>query len=106
MITEEWAKNPKAKVKVECQFCHAKHSVEAMLREEPFPVSGKALATEVLLVCPTCQGRRHSYYMTPELRSVQEILHLALQRYNKSHSSQDFEEYRKAQKQYQRAFDL
>lgn len=105
MITEEWAKNPKAEVLIECQNCHQKHHIEEILKEEPFPVPYKPKTTEVFWLCPDCGFRKHSFYMTPELRLRQQQLHLSLSKFNKSHESMDWEGYRKARASYQQAFD-
>lgn len=105
MITEEWAKNPKAEVKVRCDSCKKQFPIEEMLKEEAVPVHYHPDATEAFWLCPSCGFRKHSFYLTNELRAYQERLRAGLAIYNRTHSSTDFEKHRKTQRGYQVAFD-
>lgn len=105
MITEEWAKNPKAEIKVKCQFCNKQHEIKSFLREEVVPLFPFSGLIEAVWVCPTCEGRKHAYYLTSELKKKQKELKELLAVYNSDHSSASFDRYRQAQKAYQKLFD-
>lgn len=103
-ITEEWAKNPDAAIFVRCDQCQVAHALEEILKEETWPPPHENIS-EVLRVCPECGYRKHVYYISPKMREQQKELKAALERWNFTHISADFEAYRKAQNRYQKEFD-
>lgn len=105
MITEEWAKNPKAEIQIQCQFCKSRHKIEDFLKHEALSVDGYPDLIDVFWFCSTCQGRKHAYYLTNSLLQKQVELKEMLAVYNKSHSSADFDRHRRAVRVYQTAFD-
>ena len=104
-VTEEWSKNPKAEVDIQCESCRNRYSIQEGLKEEGVEIPGRTAITEIFWLCPVCFHRKHSCYMSPELRVRQYSLKKTLVEYNKTHTSTDFGVYLKDQKAYQKVFD-
>lgn len=102
--TQEYAKQPDARVKMRCSNCHKIHYVDSMLQEEPL-FSPHETTVEGLLVCPSCGFRQHCYYLTESLRFRQQRLAELLNTWHMTKKSKDWTAYRKYQSSYQEAFD-
>lgn len=104
LVTEEVVRKPNAPVNIKCKQCGREALLEQMLKEELI-VGYDGGAVDVLLVCPHCGYRHHSYYATEHLLFKQKELRDIQMRWQAKRLPEDFTAYRHALEVYNVHFD-
>jgi hypothetical protein len=102
--TQEYAKNPDPVLNIQCQQCGKQSLLSEILRERRLEPP-HADVQEVYMLCPHCQEQTHSFYLPDSLHHAQLMLKKAVMRWNRTQKIQDYEEFERRQKAFQRNFD-
>lgn len=102
--TEEWANKPDAQIRIVCETCKQLYEIEDFLKQEELAEPYEDYF-RIYWLCPNCGHKRHAYYESQELRSLQIKLATMLSDWNHSHESADFDAYLLAQQGYQKEFN-